>query len=71
MLAVADDTRAVARNGHAAWPESFSEMFMHVAGVFANERMRRHGRAYLLGAAVGDGAGDPAGMLGVDGDEVP
>ena len=24
-------------------------MFVHVAGVFSNARVRRHGRAYLLG----------------------
>jgi hypothetical protein len=38
---VADDARAAARNGHATWPESFSEMFMQAAGVFANARARR------------------------------
>jgi hypothetical protein len=27
MLAVVEDARAVAGNGHAAWSESFSEMF--------------------------------------------
>ena len=35
--------------GHAAWSESFNEMFVQVAGVFSNARVRRHGRAYLLG----------------------
>ena len=35
--------------GHAAWSESFNEMFMQVAGSFSNARVRRHGRAYLLG----------------------
>ena len=34
---------------HAAWPESFNEMFMHVAAVFSNARVRRHGRSYVLG----------------------
>jgi hypothetical protein len=38
-----------ALDGHAAWPESFNEMFMQVAGDFSNGRVRRHGRACLLG----------------------
>jgi SRSO17 transposase len=49
MLAVVDNARAVAGDRHAAWSESFNEMFMQVAGVFSNARVRRHGRAYLLG----------------------
>jgi SRSO17 transposase len=49
MLGVVEDTRAVAGDGHAAWSESFNEMFMQVAGAFSNARVRRHGRAYLLG----------------------
>jgi SRSO17 transposase len=44
-----EDALAVAGDGHAVWSESFNEMFMQVAGVFANARVRRHGRAYLLG----------------------
>src|SRR5450755_2413418 len=49
MLAVVDDARMQAGNGHAAWSESFSEMFALVAGVFANAAVRRHGRGYVLG----------------------
>jgi SRSO17 transposase len=49
MLAVVGETRMVAGDGHAAWSESFNEMFMQVAGVFSNARVRRHGRSYLLG----------------------
>ncbi len=49
MLAVVDDARDEALAGHAAWSESFNEMFMQVAGAFSNARVRRHGRAYLLG----------------------
>jgi SRSO17 transposase len=49
MLAVVDDARMRAGVGHAAWSESFNEMFAQVAGVFANASARRHGRAYLLG----------------------
>jgi SRSO17 transposase len=49
MLGVVDDARVVAGDGHAAWSESFNEMFMQVAGVFSNAMVRRHGRAYLLG----------------------
>ena len=49
MLSVVDDTRVVAGDGHAAWSESFNEMFMQVAGSFSNARVRRHGRAYVLG----------------------
>jgi len=49
MLAVVEDARTVAGVGHAAWSESFNEMFMQVAGAFSNARVRRHGRAYLLG----------------------
>ena len=36
-------------DGHAAWSELFNEMFMQVAGAFSNTRVRRHGRAYVLG----------------------
>lgn len=49
MLAVVDDAQVLAGDGHAAWSESFNEMFMQVAGSFSNARVRRHGRAYLLG----------------------
>jgi SRSO17 transposase len=49
MLAVVDDARMQAGDGHAAWSESFSELFAQVAGVFGNVAARRHGRAYLLG----------------------
>jgi SRSO17 transposase len=49
MLAVVDDARMRAGVGHAAWSESFNEMFAQVAGVFANASARRRGRAYLLG----------------------
>jgi SRSO17 transposase len=49
MLSVVDDARDEALDGHAAWSESFNEMFMQVAGAFSNARVRRHGRAYLLG----------------------
>jgi SRSO17 transposase len=49
MLAVVNDARVRAGDGHAAWSESFNEMFAQVAGVFGNAAVRRHGRAYLLG----------------------
>ena len=49
MLAAVDDAQDLALDGHAAWSESFNEMFMQVAGVFSNARVRRHGRAYVLG----------------------
>jgi SRSO17 transposase len=49
MLGAVEDARAVAGDGHAAWSELFNEMFMQVAGAFSNARVRRHGRAYLLG----------------------
>jgi SRSO17 transposase len=49
MLAVVGDARVLAGDGHAAWSESFNEMFMQVAGAFSNARVRRHGRAYVLG----------------------
>src|SRR5919204_1750932 len=49
MLGVVDEARVAAGDGHAAWSESFNELFMHAAGVFSNARVRRHGRAYLLG----------------------
>ena len=49
MLAVVDDARVQAADEHAAWSESFNEMFMRVAGCFSNVRVRRRGRAYLLG----------------------
>jgi SRSO17 transposase len=49
MLAAMEDTRVHAGEGHAAWSESFNEMFAQVAGVFRNAAVRRHGRACLLG----------------------
>ena len=49
MLRVVEDALAVAGDGHAAWPHSFSEMFMQVAAAFSNARVRQHGRPYLLG----------------------
>src|SRR5258708_37798140 len=49
MLSVVDDARVLTGDGHAAWSESFNELFAQVAGVFGNAAGRRHGRAYLLG----------------------
>ena len=49
MLAVMKDARVRAGDGHAAWSESFNELFAQAAGVFGNAAVRRHGRAYLLG----------------------
>jgi SRSO17 transposase len=49
MLSVVDEVQVLASSGHAAWSESFHEMFAQVAGVFGNAAVRRHGRAYLLG----------------------
>jgi SRSO17 transposase len=49
MLAVMQDTRVQAADAHAAWSESFNELFSQVAGNFSNAKVRRHGRAYLLG----------------------
>jgi SRSO17 transposase len=33
MLGVVDDARTAALAGHAAWSESFNEMFMQAAGL--------------------------------------
>jgi SRSO17 transposase len=44
-----EDALAVAGDGHAAWSESFNEMFMQVAAAFSNARVRQRGRPYLLG----------------------
>src|SRR5215467_15910564 len=49
MLAVVDEARVLAGEAHAAWSESFNELFAQAAGAFANVAVRRHGRAYLLG----------------------
>jgi SRSO17 transposase len=49
MLAVMEDTRSRAAGAHAAWSERFNELFAQVAGSFPNAKVRRHGRAYLLG----------------------
>ena len=49
MLGVVDEARTTAGDGHAAWSESFNEMLMQVAGMYSNARVRRRGRAYLLG----------------------
>jgi SRSO17 transposase len=49
MLAVMEGSRAGAVDAHAAWSESFNELFAQVAGVFSNANVRRRGRAYALG----------------------
>jgi SRSO17 transposase len=49
MLAVMEDTRVQAADAHAAWSESFNELFAQLASDFSNAKVRRHGRAYLLG----------------------
>jgi SRSO17 transposase len=49
MLAVVDEARVLAGEAHAAWSESFNELFAQAAGAFGNAAVRRHGRAYLLG----------------------
>jgi len=49
MLGVVDEARVLAGEAHAAWSESFNELFARVAGEFGNAAVRRHGRAYLLG----------------------
>ena len=49
MLAVMEDTRSREADAHAAWSERFNELFAQVAGNFPNAKVRRHGRAYLLG----------------------
>jgi SRSO17 transposase len=49
MLAVMQDTRSREADAHAAWSERFNELFAQVAGSFPNAKVRRHGRAYLLG----------------------
>ena len=49
MLSVVEDARVLASVEHAAWSESFNEMFAQVAGCFGNAAVRRHGRAYVLG----------------------
>jgi SRSO17 transposase len=49
MLSVVDEARVLADDVHAAWSESFNELFAQVAGAFGNAAVRRHGRAYLLG----------------------
>jgi hypothetical protein len=45
MLAVVDDERVRAAGGHAAWSESFNEVFAQVAGVYPNRAVRRRERA--------------------------
>src|SRR5260370_614741 len=54
MLTVVDDARVRAADGHAAWSESFNEMFALVAGDFGNAAVRRHRPAYLPGKWTGD-----------------
>jgi hypothetical protein len=49
LTEVMEDARVRAADGHAAWSESFSELFAQAAGCFWNAAVRRHGRAYLLG----------------------
>ena len=49
MLAVMEGARSRESDAHAAWSERFNELFAQVAGSFPNARVRRHGRAYLLG----------------------
>src|SRR5260370_12997501 len=49
MVGAVDEARVLAGEAHAAWSESFNELFAQVAGAFGNAAVRRHGRAYLLG----------------------
>ena len=49
MLTVMEGARSREADAHAAWSERFNELFAQVAGNFPNARVRRHGRAYLLG----------------------
>ncbi len=49
MLAVMEDARVHGGDGHAAWSESFNELFGQVAGVFSNASVSRRGRAYVRG----------------------
>ena len=44
-----EDARTQAADAHAAWSERFSEVFALVGGSFANAKVWRHGRSYLLG----------------------
>jgi SRSO17 transposase len=71
MLGVVDDARTAAGDGHAAWPESFNEMFMQVAGVFSNARVRRRGRAYLPGLLPRAGRKDSWQLAEFAGDASP
>jgi SRSO17 transposase len=71
MLAVVGDARTAAGDGHAAWSESFNEMFMQVAGVFSNARVRRHGRAYVLGLLSGAERKNSWQLAGFAGDASP
>ena len=61
MLGVVDEARVRAGEAHAAWSESFNELFAQVAG-----RVRERGGAAAragvpAGAAVADGAEEFAG----------
>ncbi len=49
MLGAVDEARVQAGEAHAAWPESFDELFARVAGRFGNAAVRGRGRAYLVG----------------------
>ena len=49
MLDVMDEARVRAGEAHAAWSESFNEMFAGVAGEFENAGSRKRARAYVLG----------------------
>ncbi len=56
MLGVVDGARVRAGEAHAAWSESFNELFAQVAGLF-RERGGAAARAGVpAGAAVADGA---------------
>ena len=49
MLDVMDEARVRAGEAHAAWSESFNEMFAGVAGEFENAGSRKRARSYVLG----------------------
>ena len=49
MLDVMDEARVRAGEAHAAWSESFNEMFAGAAGEFENAGSRKRARAYVLG----------------------
>ena len=63
MLSVVDDARALTAARHAAWSDSFSELFAQVAGEFGNVQCAAAGRVSAGACRALVGRGPATGVL--------